>query len=744
MQVLEHLATDTVIWILRACSVSLERQLGHLPRTLHVLAVHAANPSLLSEGFLELDCSCLSTSTVIEVLNTFSAVCLSAALPRNLKSLTISAVHIRLDAQHDSVALLTALGQAIGDRAQSVSISDCSMSEAQMVKLLKHLGRNSQLRSLHLSSLMLVGLDARAPDGILSECIGNLQALESLTLHNAVQGDLHTLSQIGRLTTLSSLCVHQFKSDMYKWPSHGHQLYATLLHLTRLQSLCLPSTLRQQDDSVAATCIRQLQHLTSLSLLEAKPKGIPGLDEVSAIHMKALMRGLAALTSLRRLDVSSYSFRWRTWRQGREGERLLAAAVKCMPHLEMLAASVCRIGDETISIAEALLHTGSCTILRLRSHSCRPVLKLRQLLSILSTLPHLTELDLDVRSTRLQTCRTWRSSVPAELRLVLEHEGAVDQPESLGNVTSLRIGDGLHCCSGVYPAAFLDAFDPVLQSLHVNGYHITGPPGEDFVEGLMMQSNLQTLQLMRCSIQHELAGSLARSISSLGLLVQLDLHLHRHCGDIPVSFYRNLTSMCGLKSFELAVESADSDRPAWTPESSKALGKVMMGMPSLEKLTLAGWHIDRDWLSCFVASGLSTVTSLQHLSIANSRRACAVEQAVGPDDFPGDIMASCLPAFRGLRTLCLRSVGLNEQGVSLLLRALRSTPGLEWLEIDGTLDADGSESLAELLNAVPNLRDVEGLGANVQSALTVLENIPHMDPMRCFHLIERCKSACGA
>lgn len=740
---LDNLTTDTVLSILRAANVSLEYQLGSLPRTLHVLAVHAAFPSLRSEGSLELDCSYLSASSVVEVLNTFNAVSLSTSLPGNLKSLAISAVYIRSGTDAESGAFLSALGQAIGGRALRVSISDCSMSKAQMVQLLHDLGRNSQLQSLQLSSLMMLGQDEGAPDGLLSECLAHLQNLESLTLQrNAVQVDIKALSQIGRLTALSTLCIPEFKSDVYRFPS---QIYASLLNLTCLQSVCLPLTLRQQDDWIAADCVRNLQQLSSLSLLEAKSKRVPGLDEVSAIHMKTLMRDLATLTHLRMLDVSSYSFRWRTWRQGREGERLLSAAVKCMPFLEMLAVSVCRISDETISIAESLLHTGSCHVLRIRSHSCRPVIKLRQLLRIISRIPNLTDLALDIRSSRLQSCHTWRTAGPADLRLVLEHEDVVDvQPEPLGKVTSLLIGDGAHCCSGLYPGAFLDPFDPVLQSLHVNGYHINGQPGEDFVEGLNMQYNLRTLQLMRCSLSPELAGSLARSVSSLELLMDLHLLLHRHCADALASFYRNFSPMPRLKKFELSVESEDSDRPCWKPEASESLGKALEGMLSLESLTLDGWHVSRDILSCLVSGGLSTLTSLQHLTIANSRRECFLERAVCPHAFPADIMASCLRVLRRLQTLRLRSVGLAEEGVTLILRGLMHTHTLERLEMEATLDLHGAESLVGLLKAVPNLRDVEGLGANVQSALAVLENLPPMDPMRCFQLAERCNSACGA
>lgn len=634
------------------------------------------------------------------------------------------------------------MGHSIGSSALGVSISEFTLEKAQMHQLLADVGRNSQLQSLQLSALTILGQDKSSVDASIPAFLAEVSSLKRLELkRNSFQVGLNLLSQVGKLTSLTHVSIHEFNTDVYKLP---YELYGTLLVLPLLQYVSLPLVLRQQDDAVAAATVCHLKHLSSLSLLEAKSKQFSGQEEVSAIHMKSLMRDLARLTQLRTLDVSSYSFRWRTWRQGREGERLLSAAVKFMPFLQEVALSVCRISDETLAIAESLLVTKSCQQLRFRSHSCRPVAKLRQLITLFSRLPDLTDLTLDVKSSKLQSCRTWRTAGHADLRLVLEHEDAIDlQPEPLGRVTKLFIGDGSHCCSGVYPGAFLDVFEPaVLLKLHVDSYHVHGGAGREFIDNLEMQKNLTSLQMSRCSISSRLSKSLARVISSLERLRDVRIQLHCYCGNVSPEFYGSLQPMPQLTALELSVESEDVERPKWSDSEASALASALKNMPGLKSLTFDGWHFNRN-VMVPLESALLSLTSMQHLTVSNSRKTSTFD-LVPAHEFPSESFAAVLATFRKLNTLKLEAVGLSQSGATQILRGLLCARNLERLHMEATLDPDGVEALLALLRAVPCIRDVERLGADVKSALTILQYILHTDPMRCFQLAERCISASGA
>ena len=268
-----------MVSLLRASAASLDRHVTFLPEEYHLLAVHAAFPTLMSEKTLHVDCSALSTAAAASAL---AAVAPAATRsfqgatngvseqPRTtlLSRLNVSSLVLRCADNAAAVNFTSALCCAVCAAPQHVSITSAEISDQHFRSILAAMAQNSHLETLEIE--MFDSMRAREPPlaPVIAHGLSQLTGLRSLALRNMPERtNLHLPRTLQPLT-----------------------LQATLQSLTLLTQLHLDSSIQCADG--IACCLSKLVHLKTLELC---------IYVYKECHVNDLSVALTHLTALRNL-----------------------------------------------------------------------------------------------------------------------------------------------------------------------------------------------------------------------------------------------------------------------------------------------------------------------------------------------------------------------------------------------------------------------------------------------------------
>ena len=369
MQILRGLSEDLARAVLQASPCSLQHHISVLPADLHYVSIHAALPTALSDGIIELDASTVSTSTASTMLHQFSGNpsvrCFSLT---NLPSIPVTSTA--------SEEFHSAAGSMLRDCNTTTARFFLQLATpgtletlSSMLGVLEH---NYQLRTLHIGH--------PAPhrrSNVQSVDVKSLFQLVHVVSAALSMPSLHSLSEL-------TLCWGMGRFDLDDCSQKA--MSRSLQQLTLLTALQLDCGMG--NTAVLAEALRHLSHLQKLSLslyLRAAKKRHARTDRKPFLQSLASLRGLLSfhlsisfiesgsfplgvsepllnLTNLQHLDLGSVLIR-------AEDVSDLSRALRA-PKLQSLAVCVGNVESEVagmlVCVAESSAST--CTSLRLSSN----------------------------------------------------------------------------------------------------------------------------------------------------------------------------------------------------------------------------------------------------------------------------------------------------------------------------------------------------------------------------------------